>query len=61
MVVREIGQSDGGLSVGHMTNTTPRGPAVLQLRLIVEAEDYDEAVAFYRDVLGPHRAGGVRG
>ena len=35
-----------------MTNTTPRGPAVLQLRLIVEAEDYDEAVAFYRDALG---------
>ena len=25
---------------------------VLQLRLVVEAEDYDEAVAFYRDVLG---------
>ncbi len=27
-------------------------PPVLQLRLIVEAEDYDEAVRFYRDVLG---------
>lgn len=27
-------------------------PAVLQLRVIVEAEDYDEAVRFYRDVLG---------
>lgn len=27
------------------------GP-VLQLRLVVEAEDFDEAVAFYRDVLG---------
>ena len=27
------------------------GP-VLQLRLVVEAEDYEEAVAFYRDVLG---------
>lgn len=25
---------------------------VLQLRLVVEATDYDEAVAFYRDVLG---------
>jgi lactoylglutathione lyase len=25
---------------------------VLQLRLVVEAPDYDEAVAFYRDVLG---------
>jgi len=26
--------------------------AVLQMRLVVEASDYDEAVAFYRDVLG---------
>jgi len=25
---------------------------VLQLRLVVEAEDFDDAVAFYRDVLG---------
>jgi predicted enzyme related to lactoylglutathione lyase len=25
---------------------------VLQMRLVVEAEDYDEAVRFYRDVLG---------
>jgi len=25
---------------------------VLQMRLVVEATDYDEAVAFYRDVLG---------
>ncbi len=25
---------------------------VFQLRLVVEADDYDEAVAFYRDVLG---------
>lgn len=25
---------------------------VLQLRLVVEADDFDEAVAFYRDVLG---------
>jgi predicted enzyme related to lactoylglutathione lyase len=25
---------------------------VMQLRLVVEAEDYDQAVAFYRDVLG---------
>jgi catechol 2,3-dioxygenase-like lactoylglutathione lyase family enzyme len=28
-----------------------RGP-VRQLRLVVEAEDFDQAVAFYRDVLG---------
>jgi catechol 2,3-dioxygenase-like lactoylglutathione lyase family enzyme len=27
-------------------------PAVSQLRLVVEVEDFDEAVAFYRDVLG---------
>ena len=26
--------------------------AVLQLRLVVEADDYDEAVTFYRDILG---------
>ena len=26
--------------------------AVLQMRLVVEADDYDEAVRFYRDVLG---------
>ena len=33
--------------------TEPERPRpVLQLRLVVEAEDYDEAVAFYRDVLG---------
>lgn len=33
-----------------MTDVQP--PRVLQMRLIVEANDYDEAVAFYRDVLG---------
>ena len=27
-------------------------PVVKQMRLVVEAEDFDEAVAFYRDVLG---------
>jgi uncharacterized glyoxalase superfamily protein PhnB len=27
-------------------------PRVLQMRLIVETQDYEEAVAFYRDVLG---------
>lgn len=31
----------------------PRAPIrVRQLRIVVEAVDYDEAVAFYRDVLG---------
>lgn len=28
------------------------GKRVLQMRLVVEAEDYDEALRFYRDVLG---------
>ena len=28
------------------------GNRVLQMRLVVEADDYDAAVAFYRDVLG---------
>jgi catechol 2,3-dioxygenase-like lactoylglutathione lyase family enzyme len=27
-------------------------PRVLQMRLVVEVDDYDEAVRFYRDVLG---------
>jgi lactoylglutathione lyase len=32
-------------------------PEVIQLRLVVTAPDYDQAVAFYRDVLGlPQRA-----
>ena len=31
--------------------TTPK-PAVRQLRLVVEAEDYEAALVFYRDVLG---------
>lgn len=30
----------------------PPAPRVSQLRLVVEAEDFEEAVAFYRDVLG---------
>ncbi|WP_265521207.1 VOC family protein [Oerskovia flava] len=30
----------------------PSPSRVRQLRLVVEAEDYDEAVRFYRDVLG---------
>ena len=35
-----------------MTSQTPKRPPVLQMRLVVEADDYDEAVHFYRDVLG---------
>jgi predicted enzyme related to lactoylglutathione lyase len=32
--------------------TGQQGRRVLQMRLVVEASDYDEAVSFYRDVLG---------
>lgn len=35
-----------------MTDTRPRTGRVLQLRLVVAAEDYDDALHFYRDVLG---------
>ncbi|MFF2831795.1 VOC family protein [Cellulosimicrobium cellulans] len=35
-----------------MSDNTPQRPAVRQLRLVVEADDYDAALAFYRDVLG---------
>ena len=31
---------------------SPSVRRVLQMRVVVEASDYDEAVAFYRDVLG---------
>jgi lactoylglutathione lyase len=34
-----------------MQEPTPTG-RVIQMRLVVEAADYDQAVAFYRDVLG---------
>ncbi|MER6596548.1 VOC family protein [Micromonospora purpureochromogenes] len=33
-------------------STEDRPPTVRQLRLVVEAEDYDAAVAFFRDALG---------
>lgn len=35
-----------------MTTFENTAHPVLQLRVVVEADDYDEAVAFYRDVLG---------
>ncbi|HMG41511.1 MAG TPA: VOC family protein [Acidimicrobiales bacterium] len=35
-----------------MNEPMSEGRPVLQLRLVVEAEDYEAAVAFYRDVLG---------
>lgn len=34
---------------------------VMQMRLVVEAADYDEAVAFYRDLLGAREELGVEG
>jgi len=35
-----------------MGDDQTRAGRVMQMRLVVEAPDYDEAVAFYRDVLG---------
>jgi catechol 2,3-dioxygenase-like lactoylglutathione lyase family enzyme len=35
-----------------MTDRPDDQPRVLQMRLVVEVDDYDEAVRFYRDVLG---------
>ncbi len=36
-------------------------PPVLQMRVVVEAEDYEEAVRFYRDVLGLHEQAAFEG
>ena len=36
-------------------------PRVLQMRLVVEADDYDEAVRFFRDVLGLREEGSFSG
>jgi catechol 2,3-dioxygenase-like lactoylglutathione lyase family enzyme len=36
-------------------------PRVLQMRLVVEADDYDEAVRFFRDVLGLREEGAFSG
>jgi uncharacterized glyoxalase superfamily protein PhnB len=36
-------------------------PRVLQMRLVFEAPDYDEALAFYRDVLGAEQELQVHG
>jgi len=35
-----------------MTSSELPGPRVLQMRVVVEAEDYEAAVRFYRDALG---------
>jgi predicted enzyme related to lactoylglutathione lyase len=37
--------------LGDMTSI-PEKPRVTELRLVVTADDYDEALRFYRDVLG---------
>jgi predicted enzyme related to lactoylglutathione lyase len=43
-----------------MPNPEPPGqPAVHELRLVVTVEDYDAAVAFYRDALGLTERGAV--
>jgi catechol 2,3-dioxygenase-like lactoylglutathione lyase family enzyme len=36
-------------------------PRVLQMRLVVEADDYDEAVTFFRDVLGMREQDAISG
>lgn len=40
------------LAPGTTLGEQPTRPRVTQLRLVVEAEDFDAAVAFYRDALG---------
>lgn len=42
-------------------NATPPSPPVLQLRLVVEAEDFDAALTFYRDALGLREAAAFQG
>lgn len=45
---------DTGVSIhsSDMTTEPTNSPRVRQLRVIVEADDYEAAVSFYRDVLG---------
>lgn len=38
-----------------------KAPRVLQMRLVVEAADYEQAVAFYRDVLGASEEEAIEG
>ena len=40
---------------------TPPPSPVLQMRLVVEAEDYEAAVRFYRDVLGLREEAAIEG
>lgn len=49
--------SDAPAADTPATTATPTEPPVRELRLVVTAADYDEALRFYRDVLGlPERA-----
>src|SRR5687768_4171437 len=44
-----------------MTENAQPGSSVRQLRIVVEAEDYDEALTFFRDVLGLPEAESYQG
>jgi predicted enzyme related to lactoylglutathione lyase len=44
-----------------MSSPDPTNRPVLQMRLVVEADDYDEAVRFYRDALGLHEEAAFEG
>ncbi len=47
--------------MGRMHDQNRPSKPVLQMRLVVEAEDYEEAVRFYRDVLGLREEGSFDG
>src|SRR6185312_8544338 len=50
---RRSGNRSSALGVPHTMASTDSTPSsVTQLRLVVETDDYEKAVAFYRDVLG---------
>lgn len=42
-------------------STSPTHARVIQMRLVVEADDYDAAVHFYRDVLGLRKEEAIEG
>jgi catechol 2,3-dioxygenase-like lactoylglutathione lyase family enzyme len=44
-----------------MTENAQPGSSVRQLRIVVEAEDYEEALTFFRDVLGLPEAESYQG
>src|SRR2546427_12446716 len=41
-------------------NAGPKDGAVLEMRIVVTAPDFDEALTFYRDTLGLHEIGAFR-